>query len=178
MGVRGDIGFHRSILCFSRRMWHTASYQSTGPSLPAEHVSFKQLYMRASASRTLQASHALVVLDALRPWLPSDTRRRFQAGELLDNGAVFGAGRTGTSEVAEGLASFHRPYMTDSKERRGYVGVSRASGDGNTEGLRRHACSYEDQGAAPPPARRLRPCSSCIFTRSRMEAGTIGWPVC
>jgi hypothetical protein len=104
------------------------------------------------SSHTLQASHALVVFDALRPWLPSDTRRRFQAGELLDNGAAFGAGRTGTSEVAEGLASFHRLYMTDRRERR----VSRASGGVNTEGLRRHACGYEDQGDAPPPSGRLR----------------------
>jgi hypothetical protein len=87
----------------------------------------------AAASRTLQASHALVVLDALRPWLPSDTRRRFQAGELLDNGAVFGAGRTGTSEVAEGLASFHRPYMTDRRERV----MPQASGNGGNVATRK-----------------------------------------
>jgi hypothetical protein len=105
-----------------------------------EHERFKSLW--PPASHTLQASHALVVFDALRPWLPSDTRRRFQAGELLDNGAAFGAGRTGTSEVAEGLASFHRLYMTDRRERR----VSRASGGVDTEGLRRHACGYEEPG--------------------------------
>lgn len=119
-----------------------------------EHGRFKQLW--PPASHTLQASHALVVFDALRPWLPSDTRRRFQAGELLDNGAAFGAGRTGTSEVAEGLASFHRPYMTDRKERR----VSRASGGVNTEGLRRHACGYEDQDDA---AAACRPTQAMIL---------------
>ena len=65
--VRGDIGSHKSILCFSRRMWHMVSYQSTGPSLPTKHVS-----MGVSSSygrRLLIPCRRRMLLSSLTPYV-------------------------------------------------------------------------------------------------------------
>lgn len=60
---------------------------------------------------TLQASQALVVLVALRPCWPSEIRRRFHAGEVLDSGTVLGAGRDVLSAEDDWLPSFQGPYI-------------------------------------------------------------------
>jgi len=80
VGVRGDIGFRKSILCFSRRMWHMVSYQSTGPSLPTEHVS---MGVSSSYSRQLFVPcRRRMLLSFWKPYVLGCRRRRDAVSRL------------------------------------------------------------------------------------------------